>query len=173
MFDLSYRFHSARSFSQVSASETCENERALWNIRTRIKAEQTELLSIGGQYDEEVAPASTSCCVSGEPKPLAHLSQCVLCVCVCVSLTFSNRVSSSLTSFWTSSISALKKVQTHDVNSGELILMLYFAEASQSKYAAKVKSFVQPIKYIFKKGIQILLMHFSHFHLFLELHNVK
>lgn len=86
----------------TSEVETCENERALWNI----KAEQTKLLSVGGQYDEEVAPAGTSCCISGEPKPLAHLSQCV---CVSVCLTFSNRVSSSLTSFWTSSISALKK----------------------------------------------------------------
>lgn len=45
------------------------------------KAEQTAGLAVGGRYDGEAAPAATSCSLSGEAQPLAHLSLQVVRVC--------------------------------------------------------------------------------------------
>lgn len=65
-----------------SETVTCECKHAMENIRYCIKAEQ---IVVVGQYDGEAAPAATSCSLSGEPQPLAHLSQYRLfTVCVCV-----------------------------------------------------------------------------------------
>lgn len=64
-----------------SETVTCECKHAMENIRYCIKAEQ---IVVVGQYDGEAAPAATSCSLSGEPQPLAHLSQYRLfTVCVC------------------------------------------------------------------------------------------
>lgn len=82
-------------------------------------------------YDGEAVPADTSCCffqVNFHSHHLLYTSPSSQCVCECVRLwsralrgrallclTLSSRVSSSLTSVWTSSMAALKETHKNTV----------------------------------------------------------